>query len=371
MEEFGFDKAIADKLSEVILHELQTVPARLKNSQGLMDYRFEYLIDPSELPEAGLTPKEIIHEDNKMKLYHYKSQNPKKYKTPLLFVYALINKSYILDLQPGNSFIEYCLDMGHDVYMIDWGIPSDEDRYMDFDTYIAGYINDSVDIILDKTDQEKLNLFGWCIGGSLALIYAALYSEKIKNLVLLTTPFDSDKGGLINLWANEEIFHLEKIIEIYGNMPAKLIRYGVITMYPMKELKKNAVFYDNIDNAFFRQAFALAEKWMNDNIDIPGEAFKKYIYECFQTNNLRDGKTVIDGKKVDLSKITMPVLNLAAKEDHLVTIESIEILKDYIKSKDYTFELLEGGHVGIAYDPRSRVAWPKILDWMAQRSDKL
>ena len=261
--------------------------------------------------------------------------------------------------------------MGHDVYMIDWGIPSDEDRYMDFDTYIAGYINDSVDIILDKTDQEKLNLFGWCIGGSLALIYAALYSEKIKNLVLLTTPFDSDKGGLINLWANEEIFHLEKIIEIYGNMPAKLIRYGVITMYPMKELKKNAVFYDNIDNAFFRQAFALAEKWMNDNIDIPGEAFKKYIYECFQTNNLRDGKTVIDGKKVDLSKITMPVLNLAAKEDHLVTIESIEILKDYIKSKDYTFELLEGGHVGIAYDPRSRVAWPKILDWMAQRSDKI
>ncbi len=373
--DFTFEDAIIEKMQEIFIHELTVMPARIKESSGIIsdlpDYRFEYLMDPEDLPPVGLTPKDVIHEDNKMKLYRYKSDVPKKYKTPLLFVYALINKPYILDLQPGNSFIEYCLDMGHDVYMIDWGEPTPEDRFLEFDHYIDQYINDCVDIILDETETEQINLFGWCIGGHLALIYAAIYAEKIKNLVLLTTPFDSSMGGLIQLWADEEVFHLDKIIDTYGNMPAKLVRYGVMSIYPFKEFKKNTVFYDNMDNWMFKQAYALAEKWMNDNIDIPGQAFKKYIYDCFQTTNLRDGKMLINDRPVKLSSLNMPLLNIAAKDDHIVTIESVKSLEKFIKSSDYTFMEIEGGHVGVAYEARTRVAWPEIIKWINSRTDTI
>ncbi len=373
--DFNYDQAFIDKMQEILIHEMNVLPSRIKDSSGfsgdMPDFRFEYLMDPDELPEVGLTPKDIIHEDNKMKLYRYKSDVPKKYKTPLLFVYALINKSYILDLQPGNSFIEYWLDQGHDVYLIDWGEPTDEDRFLEFDDYIDQYMKECVDIILDETGQDQLNLFGWCIGGSLAIIYAAMYPEKIKNLVLLTTPFDGSKGGLIQLWADEEVFHLDKIIEHYGNMPAKLVRYGVMTIYPLKELKKNTTFYDNMNNWMFRQAYSLAERWMNENIDIPGKAFIKYIRDCFQTTNLRDEKMTINDKPVKLKNLTMPILNLAAKEDHIVTLESIKALENYINSKDYTFIEIEGGHVGLAYEAKTRAFWPKIAEWLNSRTEKI
>lgn len=369
------DEVFVEQMKEIFLHELNVMPARLKDSKGIFsdmpDYRFEYLIDPDELPEVGLTPKDVLYEDNKMKLYRYKSDIKKKYKTPLLFIYALINKPYILDLQPGNSFIEYWLDLGYDVYLIDWGIPGDEDRLLEFDTIIADYMDTCVDIIRETTGQDKINMFGWCIGGNLAMIYTALFADKIKNLVLLTTPFDPTKGGLIQMWADENVFHLKKIVDVYGNMPAKFIRYGVITVYPFREFRKNAVFYDNIKNKYFLQAYALAEKWINDYQDIPGKAFQKYIEECFQTTNLLDEKTVIDGNIVKLSNINMPVLNIAAEEDHIVTNESTKAFEKYHSSKDYTFKIIEGGHVGLAYDPRTRAHWPEISKWLNERSDKI
>jgi polyhydroxyalkanoate synthase len=371
MEEYKAVDEFMEKMREVFIHELSVIPSRIKDSKGLTDYRFEYLMDPDDLPEVGTTPKEIIYKDNKMHLYRYKSKTPKKYKTPLLFVYALINKSYILDLQPGNSFVEYWLDQGHDVYLVDWGEPTDEDRYLELDTIIDVYLNNSVDMILDIAGTKELNMFGWCIGGSLAIIYSGLYPEKIKNLSLLTTPFDPEEGGLIGVWADENIFHLDKIIQVYGNMPAKLIRYGVITMYPFIEFKKNTIFYDNIKNKFFLQAYALAEKWINDNIDIPGLAFKKYINDCFQTTNLRDNKMVINGKIVKMSSLNMPILNIAANGDHIVPNASTAALNKFVPTKDYTFLQIEGGHVGLAYDPRSRVMWPKIADWINSRTDLL
>jgi polyhydroxyalkanoate synthase len=230
---------------------------------------------------------------------------------------------------------------------------------------------DCIDIILTETGCDKLNLFGWCIGGSLAIIYASLYPEHIKNLILLTTPFDADKGGLIQLWADEEVFHLDKIIDVYGNMPAKFVRYGVMTIYPFRELKKNFTFYENMDNFMFRQAYSLAEKWLNDNIDIAGKAFKKYIHDCFQTTNLRDGKMMINNKPVKLENLNMPILNIGAKEDHIVTLKSIEALEKYIKSSDYTFMPIDGGHVGLAYEARTRAYWPKISEWINKHTEKI
>ncbi len=369
-EVFDIAKTFSEKFTNVLIHELKTIPARLKHTTWmdlLPSYRFEMLIDPEELPKVGLTPYEEVFEENGIVLRRYVTEDKITKKTPLLFVYAMINKPYILDLIPNFSVIEYCKKQGFDVYMIDWGEPGSEHKYLTMDDYIDGYINNCVDYIRESTGVDKINMFGWCMGGNLSVIYTPLHKEKIKNLITLTLPMDADHGGLLALWASEELFHITKTIDLFGNMPAKLIRYSVIMMYPFREMRKNSNFYDNLHNEKFVNAYALAEKWVNDNVDVPGQVMLKYLKDIFQTNNLIKSQMEINGRKVELKNIDMPFLNIAGEDDNLVPRESSTAIMDLIGSKDKDFWVIPGGHVSFAYAPTSMQYWQKVCDWLTQR----
>ncbi len=369
-EVFNMASTFTEKLTNVLLHELKTIPARLKHTTWmdfLPSYRFEILIDPEDLPQVGLTPYEEVYEENGIVLRRYKTDDKITKKTPLLFVYAMINKPYILDLIPNFSVIEFFKKQGYDVYLIDWGEPGPEHKYLTMDDYIDGYIDNCVEYIRDTTGSKKVNMFGWCMGGNLAVIYVPLHKEKIKNLITLTLPMDAEHGGLLAVWASEELFHISKTIELFGNMPAKLIRYSIIMMYPFREMRKNSAFYDNLGNEQFVSAYALAEKWVNDNVDVPGLVMLKYLQDIFQTNNLIKNKMEINDRKVDLKNIDMPYLNIAAEEDNLVPRESSTAIMDLVGSKDKDYWVMPGGHVSFAYAPTSVEYWKKISDWLAER----
>ena len=363
-------KDFVDDFSKYFVHEMSVIPARVKHTTWLdmcPTYRFEILMDPEELPPTGVSECEEVYKEGHVTLKRYISKDKITKKTPILFIYALINKPYILDLRPGNSIVEFFTKEGYDVFIIDWGLPVPEDKFVTFDYYIDGYTNTCVDIVRELTKSQSINIFGWCMGANFASIYTPLYPEKVKNLVTLTLPMDAKNGGLLSLWASDEVFHLDKVISLYGNMPAKLVRYSVMSIYPFREMRKNVNFYSNLDNKAFVQAYALAEKWLNDNIDIPGQVFKTYIKEIFQTTDLRDGKMEINGKRVDFKKITCPLLNLAAEDDNLIPLESSKALNEAVSSKDNEFVVLPGGHVSFAYDPRALEYWKKTSDWFSQR----
>lgn len=360
------------KIGEVFVHEMSVIPARLKYSSFmdlLPSYRFEMMMDPEDLPETGLTPYEEVWQEGTVKLRRYKTDDKITKKTPLLFIYALINKPYILDLRPNFSVIEFYKSQGFDVYLIDWGEPGPEHKFLEIEDYVENYMDNCVDMIKDLTGVDKINMFGWCMGGSFATMYTPLHPEKIKNLVTLTLPMDADHGGLLALWASEEVFHITKTIEHFGNMPAKLIRYSVIMMYPLREMRKNVKFYDNLENDAFLKAYALAEKWINDNIDVPGKVMLRFIKDIFQTNVLKNSQMKINNKLVDLKKINMPYLNIAADEDNLIPRESSTAIMDLVGSKDKHFWVIPGGHVGFAYDPRSKEYWGKITKWLDERDN--
>src|SRR5919202_6166950 len=140
---------------------------------------------------TGQTPKEVVWTKNKAKLYRYEPYREKKYPVPILMVYALINRPYVLDLLPGNSFIEYLVNEGFDVYLLDWGIPGDEDQDLDVENYILDYLPRAVKKVLRTSGAEEFTLFGYCMGGTMAAMYAALFPDKpLKNLVPLAAPFD-------------------------------------------------------------------------------------------------------------------------------------------------------------------------------------
>src|SRR5919199_5533864 len=123
---------------------------------------------------TGRTPKEVVWTKNKAKLYRYEPHREKKYPVPILIVYALINRPYVLDLLPGNSFIEYLVNEGFDVYMLDWGIPGDEDQDLDFEHYILDYLPRVAKKVMRISCAEEYTLLGYCMGGTMAAMSAAL-----------------------------------------------------------------------------------------------------------------------------------------------------------------------------------------------------
>ncbi len=322
---------------------------------------------------TGQTPKEIIWTKNKAKLYRYEPEKPKKRPVPILMVYALINKPYILDLMPGNSLIEHLLGEGFDVYLLDWGVPGDEDADLSFDDYVLDYIRPATKRVLWTSGAEGYTLFGYCMGGTMSAMYASLFPEKpLENLVLLTTPvdFSPEEMGLLGLWTREECFDPGLLVESFGNIPSELIDNSMQMLKPIQNyVGTYASMWERIVEDKPMETWLAMNKWVNDGTPFPGAAFKQWIGEFYQGNKLAKGELVLRGRKVDLSNVTCPVLNIAGEKDHICPLPQTRATMDLIGSEDKEFFVLDAGHVGLMTGRDARKGlWPKVSAWLAERS---
>lgn len=323
----------------------------------------------------GGTPKEVIWTLNKAKLYRYTPVAPaeKRFPVPLLLVFALINRSSILDLRPGNSFVEHMVAQGFDVYLIDWGKPGPEDRGMTFDDYVLEYLPRAIRKMKSVSGSEEFSMLGWCIGAIITSMYAALRPDDgLRNLVLLTAPLDfSDKscGGFVQ-WMNSEHFDVEKLLAAYGNMPGELIDYGAKALKPVDNYIQNFVrLWDNIDNPRVVEAWHAMNTWVRDLVPVAGGAYRQLISDLYQQNKLVEGRMALRGERVDLGHIKANVLNVVANEDHIVPPpESVDAM-GAIGSTDKELLRIPGGHIGVMAGSAARKnTWPRIETWLAQRS---
>ena len=317
------------------------------------------------------TPYEVVYQEDRVKLKHYRSQVPIQYKTPLLVVYALINRETMLDLQPGRSVVERFLAQGIDLYMIDWGYPTRKDRHLGFDDHINGYMDNVVEYIRQRNDVEKINLMGICMGGTFSVIYASLYPEKVRNLVTTVTPthFDTNKG-LLHVWMKG--IDVDKVVNTFGNLSADVMNLGFLMLNPARlMIDKYIGFLENADKRKFVENFVRMEKWIFDSPDLPGEVFRQFIRDCYQGNKLIQNKLDVGGRRVDLRKLTMPLLNIYGKYDHLVPPEACERLTHVVGSKDTEDVCLDTGHIGIYVSSKCQEVFaPKIAVWLKARDGK-
>ncbi len=137
----------------------------------------DVLLEPMD-SELAVTPYEVVYRDDRVKLKHYIPTTDIRYKTPLLVVYALINRETMLDLQPGRSVVETFLARGIDLYMLDWGYPTRKDRFLTIDDHVNGYMDDMIDFIREKEGLEKINLMGICMGGTFSVIYSSTAKSR-------------------------------------------------------------------------------------------------------------------------------------------------------------------------------------------------
>jgi len=327
----------------------------------------------TSIPDVDVepTPKELVFEEDKMKLYHYLPGERLSCPTPTLICYALVNRQYMMDLQSDRSLIRNLLGHGLDIYIIDWGYPDHGDRYVTLEDYIDVYLNDCVDFVRERTDCEKINLLGVCQGGTFAVIYTALYPEKIRNLITMVTPIDfHTTDGLLNVWSRH--MNIDNMVDTMGIIPGEFMHVGFLMLKPFQLMVAKSVgLMDNLDDPATVANFVRMEKWIFDSPAQAGEAYRKFLKDLYQENKLIKGELMIGDRRVDLKRITVPLLNIYATEDHLVPPASSIPLNDLVGSKDKTLYGFPGGHIGIYVSSRSQKELaPKVSEWLIARCPK-
>ncbi|NPV92837.1 MAG: alpha/beta fold hydrolase [Firmicutes bacterium] len=323
-------------------------------------------------PTTGCTPKDIIWRKNKSKLYHYHETSDRRHKTPVLFLYALINKPYILDLMPGYSIVEYLVNEGFDVYLLDWGEFEWEDRNLSFADLVFDYIGPAVKRVARQAQSDELSIIGYCMGGTMATMYTALVQDPVvRNLIYLAVPIDFSKAGTYTIWLKGEGFDVDRIVDTLQLMPNDYLKFGSNMLNPIGNYIGNYTrLWTTLEEGKSVEFWKALNKWMNDGVSFPGAAYRYWIKELYQNNKLVKNQVVLRGHRVHLQKIKSNLLALVGKKDHIALPDQTAAALSYLGSDDKTYLEFPVGHGGLVLGSTARdKVFPVVAEWLADRSE--
>ena len=332
--------------------------------------RYPQALGVARATRVGVTPHDVVRTSGTHRLMRYRRTTPARFAEPVLLCYALVNRPYILDLQAGKSVVQRYLERGFDVYLIDWGVPSPDDRRLTLEHYV-GFLEECIRAILSRTRRPSLHLIGYCMGGTMSALLGATHPELARTLTLLAAPIDfSGRESLLNVWAARENFDVDAFVDTHGNAPAWFLQACFQGLKPVQNVvQKNISFWENIEDARFLEGFFAMERWVNDNVPVAGETFREFVKALYQDNQLVRGEFRLGDRPVDLGQLHCPLLLLAAKADHLVPPPSTAGILPYVRSQDVESVLVDVGHVGLVVSSKAhRTVWPAATQWLADRS---
>lgn len=333
--------------------------------------RWNQFFNAINSPELSteLTPRTAVWKKNKATLWYY-AAGEKKYAIPVFFVYSLINRPHILDFAPGASVIETLVNSGYDVYLLDWGIAGYEDKDISLEDYIVDYIQKGVRRALRHSGADEISVVGYCLGGTLAAMYAAIADEPIRNLIVATIPIDySAENNIPDKWADaikDGTINMDRFIDVYGVIPPSYVE-------GMFRATTSPVYFSPYVNLLNRahdkrsvEKWQRMNQWTTGHVPFTGAAFKQMINDLLKENKLIKGEFTVRGKKVDLGKIEQNLLVVTSKNDYLVSEAQSLPMMDLVSSKDKTYLLVEAGHVSLAISGK----FGGIVDkWLCERSN--
>jgi polyhydroxyalkanoate synthase len=325
---------------------------------------------PLEEDPPGATPFEIVYSTERLRLRHYAAQGERR-ATPLLVVYALIKRPFILDLMKGRSVVENLNRQGFDLYLVDWLPPTRRDIRAGFDTYVNEELSSAVAAITQLTGCARIDVLGYCLGGLLSVLWTALYPERVKNLVTLAAPINTEVAdnalySLINRVGESTI---DLITDTYGNCPATLVNACFTAVAPIHHMiAKYQDLHFNRQNSKYATFFEAFERWMNSDVALAGRFFTELTDRFFRENPLMRQGFKLGDDPVDLRRITCPLLNVVGQHDDVVPPDSSLVLIDLVGSSDKRNLIFPTGHVGAAVSAGAHKSlWPRVGQWLAQR----
>jgi polyhydroxyalkanoate synthase subunit PhaC len=324
----------------------------------------------STAPPVGLTPKDVIHSRGTLSLYHYRPMADEIYRVPLLIVMATSNKGYIVDLAPGQSLIEFLLKQGYDVYMIDWSAPRADEKRLRLEDYTLDFIPDCVRRVQETSGEQDVNIIGYCMGGVLSTIYAALHADgPARHLVCFTTPIDWKQMPLFQAWSDRRYFDVDRLVDSVGNVPADFVMSAFDMLRPAGRVAGQMRVWDNMWNDEFVKSYRMFDRWGAETLPLAGEYFRQTTKELLWDNKLCKNELMVGGRRVDLKNITLPLLHVVAEHDHIVPYAAAKPLIAGVGSAEKEEVMLKGGHVSLVAGPNAvKRLWPKLDNWLGARS---
>lgn len=317
-----------------------------------------------------VTPYSVIYEGGKVSLRHYRAPN-RIHATPIILVYALIKRPFVLEMQPGKSVVESLLKQGFEVYLTDWIPPTKEDAWRGFDAYVNQDLANAVRAVQIEENVEQVHVLGYCFGALLSLLYTALHPENVKNLVTLAIPFDMGvrELSIYNLMDQVDDSVIGLITKIYGNCPAWMVNMGFTAMSPVHHaFDKYVGLYRNAERDGYAELFDLFERWMSSDVPLAGQIFREMTGDIFKRNLLATGEMVIAGRHVDLRNVRCPLLNVVADMDDVVHPRSSLPLPEKVGSTDRRNLTFPTGHLGAVVSAAAiKKLWPQVGEWLADR----
>lgn len=323
-------------------------------------------------PSTGISPKEIIWRKNKSKLYHYQPTTDRKYRTPIMLIYALINKPYVLDLTPGSSLVEYLVNEGFDVYLLDWGEFEWEDRELTYSDFVIDYIAAAARRVARHAVSPDISIIGYCMGGTMSTLYAALFSKPVlKNLVYLAAPIDFTDAGSYDVWLRAPGYDPDRIADAMELIPKGFMDWGTRMLNPMGNyVGTYSRLWKTIEEKEDEHFWKVLNRWATDNINFPGAAYREWIRDFYQNNKLIKNQVILRGRRVQLQRIKANLLALVGTRDHIALPHQTAAALTYLGGNDKTYLEYPVGHGGlvlgsIAHDQ----VFPDITGWLGERSE--
>jgi len=311
------------------------------------------------------SPREEVFRRDQMVLYRYQRETPATHPVPVLMVYSLINRPAILDLSPGRSVVQHLLSRGFEVYLIDWGVPTVLDQQLDLDAYLNVFLRMMVRETCRHAGTPQVTLFGYCMGGTMAAMYAALHPRRVNSLLLLGAPFHFRSEELLYRWGcDAQFFDPARLVEACGNAPPWAFDGFTLLKLDQKAPRMISL-YDNIQDSTYVENHLAMEQWINDNIPMAGAVYREFLLACFHDNLLIHGRLHVGGRRVDLSSIECPALIVTGGADHLVPPETSEPVAEVLPDAEVV--RFPSGHIGLSVSGAAhRKLWPAACDWLTR-----
>jgi polyhydroxyalkanoate synthase len=302
------------------------------------------------------TPGSVVFENELIQLIQYTPQTDEVERTPLLIVPPCINKYYLLDLAAGNSFVEYAVGRGYQVFLISWRSAVPQIQHLTWDDYLKLGPLKAIAVVRDIANADQVHTLGFCVGGTIlscaAGVLAACGENKLATITLLTTMIDFADTGEIGLLIDQNYVALrEATIGKGGILPGKELAFTFGTLRANDLIWRYVV--DSYLNGATPEAFDLLY-WDSDSVSLPGPMYCWYTRNTYVENKIKEpDATTQCGERIDLSKVSVPLYLLASREDHIVPWQSAHRSKDLI-GRDPRFVLAASGHVAGVINPPAR-----------------
>ena len=327
------------------------------------------------------TPGEVVFENDLIQLIQYRARTGEVAKRPLVMIPPCINKYYILDLQPENSFVGYAVDSGHTVFMVSWRNVGAEQGHYGWDDYLELGVFTPLRVAREIAKSDRVNALGFCVGGTLLGAALAVLAHKKEELVasvtLLAAMLDFSDTGQIGVFVDEaSVAAREATLGKGGILP------GTDLAFVFSSLRANDLIWPYVVNNYLLggqpAAFDLLY-WNADSTNLPGPMYCYYLRNTYLENKLRIPSALTNcGVPVDLGKVTLPVFGLATREDHIVPWRSAYRTLHLLGGDDKTFVLGASGHIAGVVNPASKnrrshwigAAYPQEPDaWLGEAKE--